>query len=542
MNTTKTNGSAPLSRQVGALGMLFTAVAGMVGSGWLFASLYAAQIAGPAAIISWLIGGFVAMTLALVYSELGGMLPVAGALARIPHFSHGSTNSFMAGWLCWIAYVTTAPIEVTAVLDYASNYVPWLTISEHGERVLSLHGVSVAAVLMLIFTGINLLGVKWLAHTNTTITFWKLVVPFAAPIILLVVGFRYENFFNAGGFAPNGVAGVFGAVSSGGVMFCLFGFRTAIDMAGEAKNPQRTVPMAMIGAVTLSLVLYILLQIAFIGVIPPDHLKNGWHGISEQVPGGPFAAFATILGLHTLALALYCDAIISPAGTGLAYTGATARINYAMSKNGQVPRFFERLNRFGVPVWSLVFNFFVGMIIFLPFSGWSTLVSFISSAVILSLAFGPVTLVAMRYQVPDLKRPFRLPFGVALSAVSFIFVGFIIYWTGWQTNWKVFLTVIGGLLFFAGNCIYRKIDTKSLSLREASWWWPYVIGMALISYFGNFGGGLGLLAHGIDLIIIAFFSLAIFALAIKLRLPSNQVRQLIQAEEGHFIDGNRGQS
>ncbi len=72
MFTTKTNGSAPLSRQVGALGMLFTAVSGMVGSGWLFASLYAAQIAGPAAIISWLIGGFVAMTLAMVYSELGG--------------------------------------------------------------------------------------------------------------------------------------------------------------------------------------------------------------------------------------------------------------------------------------------------------------------------------------------------------------------------------------------------------------------------------------------------------------------------------------
>ncbi len=117
-------------------------------------------------------------------------------------------------------------------------------------------------------------------------------------------------------------------------MFSLFGFRTALDMAGEAKNPQRDVPLAMIGAVGICLVIYVLLQVAFIGVIPPDHLKHGWHEISEKVPGGPFAGFAAMLGVTWLAFALYIDAVVSPAGTGLAYTGATARINYAMSKNG----------------------------------------------------------------------------------------------------------------------------------------------------------------------------------------------------------------
>ncbi|MCK9910038.1 amino acid permease, partial [Microbacteriaceae bacterium K1510] len=124
---------------------------GIMGSGWLFASLYAAQIAGPAAIISWMIGGGVALLLALIYAELGGMLPLAGAIARIPYFSHGSMSGFMAGWLCWIAYVATAPIEVTAVLQYTSNYLPWLTTTVGGNRVLTGHGLAVAIVLLLGF-------------------------------------------------------------------------------------------------------------------------------------------------------------------------------------------------------------------------------------------------------------------------------------------------------------------------------------------------------------------------------------------------------
>jgi amino acid transporter len=503
----------------------------MIGSGWLFASMYAAQIAGPAAVFSWVIGGGISIALALVYAELGGMLPVAGAIARIPHFSHGSICSFFAGWLCWVAYVTTAPIEVTAVLDYSSNYLPWLTMTEHGERVLSTEGILVAGVLMLVFVGINLLAVKWLAHANTTITFWKLAVPFIAPIILIAVGFRSGNFVDIGGFAPNGIAGVFGAVSSGGVMFSLFGFRTAIDMAGEAKNPQRTVPLAMIGAVVISLAIYILLQVAFIGVIPIDHLKDGWHQISENVPGGPFAAFASILGLQWLALALYIDAVISPSGTGLAYTGVTARINYAMSRNGQIPRIFEKLNRFRVPVWSLLFNFVVGMIIFLPFPGWSELVGFISASVVLSFAFGPVTLAALRYQIPELQRPFHLPYGIVFSAIAFIFVGFVVYWTGWETNWKVFLTVLIGLIVLTLTRITSSETSEPLNLKESIWIWPYIFGLGAISYLGSYGKGQGLISEGLAMVVIAIFSLAIFVLALKLRLPDEQARSLVSKEE-----------
>lgn len=489
--------------------------------------MYSAQIAGPAAIFSWLIGGGVSITIALVYAELGGMLPIAGGIARIPQFSHGSVCSFMAGWLCWIAYVTTAPIEVTAMLEYSSNYLPWLIVTERSERVLSHEGLIVAAVLMLVFTAINMVGVKWLAKVNATVTFWKLLVPVVAGIALITVGFRLENFTEFGGFSPNGISGILGAVSTGGVMFSLFGFRTIMDMAGETKNPQRNVPLAIIGSLIICLIIYILLQVAFIGVIPADHLKNGWDQISKNVPGGPFAAFAAMLGLQWLAFSLYVDAVISPAGTAVAYTGATARINYAMSKNGQLPKIFEKLNRFNVPVWGLLFNFAIGMFVFLPFPAWSELVGFISSAVILSFAFGPISLAALRYQTPDMNRPFKLPFGVIFSAVSFVLVGFVIYWTGWEINWKVFLVTIFGLVLLYVARITGKTAKDSLNMKQAAWFWPYILGLGAVSYFGTYGHGRGLLNEAEAMSIIAVFSLVIFALAVKLRLSDDEAKRLI---------------
>ena len=519
-----------LQRSIGPIGLMFTGLSGIIGSGWLFASLYAAQIAGPAAVFSWIVGGFIALALTLAYAELGGMLPVAGALARIPHFSHGSINSFLAGWLCWIAYVATAPIEVTAVLQYSSNYLPWLITTAQGERVLSHHGLIVAATLMLVFTTVNLLGVQWLTRANTAITYWKLAVPLAVALVLIDKGFRADNFCHTGGFAPNGIAGVFGAVSDGGVMFSLLGFRMALDMAGEAKNPHRDVPLAMIGAMGICVVLYLMLQVAFIGVIPPSLLKHGWHGISETTPGGPFAGFATMLGLQWLAIALYFDAVISPSGTGLAGTAATSRINYAMAKNGQFPAVFQRVNRFQVPAWSLVFNFLVGMLLFLPFPGWAELVGFISSAVVLSLAFGPVSLAALRLQLPDLKRPFRVPYATVYSAICFVFVGYVVYWTGWETNWKVLLSAFIGLLFLALGRARRRAK-EPLHLRASGWIWPYLGGLGLISYAGSYGHGIGILPHGVDMVVITLFSLAIFALSVKLRLSAQEVERLLADEE-----------
>ncbi len=141
-----------MRRDVGLVGLTFASLGSIIGSGWLFGALFAAQAAGPAALVSWGLGGLAVILLALIHAELGSMYPVAGGSARFPHFSHGSIVGFAIGWIAWIGAVTTAPIEVEAALQYATHYAGWLTWQSGDTTVLTVYGYGVAAVLMLVFT------------------------------------------------------------------------------------------------------------------------------------------------------------------------------------------------------------------------------------------------------------------------------------------------------------------------------------------------------------------------------------------------------
>src|SRR5262245_48570307 len=115
-----------LKREIGLIGLTFVAVSGIIGSGWLFAPLSALQVAGPAALVAWLIGAIAMLLLALTFAEISAMLPVPGGIARVPHFSHGNVVSMVMGWSAWIGYSTTAPIEVEAMLKYLAPHAGWL--------------------------------------------------------------------------------------------------------------------------------------------------------------------------------------------------------------------------------------------------------------------------------------------------------------------------------------------------------------------------------------------------------------------------------
>src|SRR6187431_2019142 len=111
-----------LERRFTPFNLLLLSINGMVGSAWLFAPLYAAKIAGPAAILAWLIGGLATVIIALTFAELSVLFPVAGGTAQIPKLSHGAFTSFILSWVAWLSALTMAPIEVQAILQYASTY------------------------------------------------------------------------------------------------------------------------------------------------------------------------------------------------------------------------------------------------------------------------------------------------------------------------------------------------------------------------------------------------------------------------------------
>ena len=107
-----------LDRRIGFIGLLWTSVGSLIGSGWLFGALIAVTVAGPSALIAWGIASVIVILLALVHAELGGLFPVSGGTSRFPHYAFGSLAGVTFGWASYLQAATTAPIEVLAVIQY----------------------------------------------------------------------------------------------------------------------------------------------------------------------------------------------------------------------------------------------------------------------------------------------------------------------------------------------------------------------------------------------------------------------------------------
>lgn len=520
-----------LRRHVGIVGLLFASVGSIIGSGWLFGALNASQEAGPAAIISWALGAILILLIALVYAELGTMFPLSGGVVRFPHMAFGSFASYTSGWITFIAVSTTAPIEVEAALQYGTRYAPFTRAHEVGGdtvHTLTTLGYVAAVILMAVFVVINYYGVRWFARINNVLVWWKLAVITLVIVAFLVTAFHGSN-FTSSGFAPEGVHGVFTAIATSGIVFSYLGFRQGIELAGETDNPRRNVPIAVIGSVLLTGVLYIALQVAFIGSLDPAVLlsSGSWAQLSFENDFGPLAALATTLGLAWLAVLLYLDAIVSPGDTGLIYTTVTSRIAYAMARNGNAPQRLARTNQRGVPVAGLVVAFVIGLIAFLPFPSWQQLVGFITSATVLSFASGPLVHAALRSQVPDQERPFRLPGGHVIPLLAFWGSNLIVYWSGWGTVWKLMVAVLIGFVLLAVFMATGQLEHRRFDLRSGAWTLPWLGGLTLVSFLGDYDGGLGVIGFGVAIPVLLVLSVAIYVMAYRLRLSPEEAKAYI---------------
>jgi amino acid transporter len=521
-----------MRREVGLVALLFTSVGSIIGSGWLLGALNASVIAGPGALVSWLIGAVAVLLLALVHAELGGMYPVTGGSARFPHYSFGSLVGFASGWFAFLGAVTVAPIEVEAALQYATNYIPGLTELSGNVVVLTGLGYGVAVLLMLAFVIINILGVKWLAEANKYAVYWKIAIPVLTVIVLLIVSHHFGNFTARGGFFANGLPAVFSAVATGGIIFAYIGFEQAVQFGAESQNPRRNIPLAVIGSVILGVILYLALQVAFTTSLDPKVLNQGWSHIASSFQGaafGPFAALATALGLGWLAVLLYVDAVVSPAGTGLIYLGSSTRLAFGMARNRYLPEGLAFLSDRRVPLFSILFAFVCGMLLFLPFPSWQRLVGFITSATLLTYGLQSIALAALRKQVPDQERPFRLPWAGVIAPLSFVIANELILFSTWDVLWKLLLAIVVGFVLLAVSALTAAPARRpKLELMNAYWLGPYLIGLGAISYLGSKSfGGSDRLHFGWDMLVLAIFSLAIYFLAVALRLKDHQAREYI---------------
>jgi amino acid transporter len=518
---------------MGLIGATWASETSIIGSGWLFGALFAAQAAGTAALLGWVIGGVAVAILALVHAELGGMYPVSGGTARFPHFAYGSVAGISFGFFSWVQAITVAPVECYAVFTYMSYY--W-----HGaynpDGTISAAGIWASVGLMAIFTAINFLAMRLFNRVNAAITWWKVAVPVFA-IIVLLFKFHGSNFGAGGGFMPYGAKALFGAIPSAGIIFAYLGFEQADQLAGEIKDPQRNLPRAIILAVTIGIAIYVMLQVVFIGALPASQLTHGFAGINNaDVLAGPFAGLAGLVGLGWLATLLRIDAVISPSGTGLIYVTSTSRVSYGLARNRYFPQIFQRVDARGVPWVSLLLAFVAGLFFLLPFPSWHSLVGLVTLASVLMYAGAPLSMGAFRRTVPDADRPYRVPGGAVLAPVAFIVANLIMYWSGFEVIWKLAVVLVVGYVLIGASMAFDK-QRPPLDWRSAQWLPVYLIGMGIISWLGQYSGGAvkppvntNTIPFWWDMVVVAAFSLVIFYWAMATRLPREEMLNLVNRQ------------
>jgi amino acid transporter len=194
-----------------------------------------------------------------------------------------------------------------------------------------------------------------------------------------------------------------------------------------------------------------------------------------------------------------------------------------------VPKLFlVEDERTDVPLWGVIMSGALGLLFLLPFPSWGKLVSVVTGAVVLMYAGAPLALGSLRRSRPELRRPYRLPAAGLLAPASFVFATFIAYWSGWQTISTLMLALVLGYGFMGlSRKLHLDLEPPPIEWASARWLFPYLVGLSVVSYLGDFGhggilggvgpfhhvlvGGRGLIPLWWDLACLTVLGLAIFA-------------------------------
>ncbi len=496
--------------------LIMSGVGTIIGSGWLFSAAHAASTAGPAAIFSWIIGAIMVLIIALNLIEITSIAPIRmGSMGYFLRYTHGNFASFLAEWTILIGFISSIPSEAIASTEYLSdwNYDFTHGLFNHQSNNLTLSGLIVSSILCIIYFIINYYSLKILAKSIKYITFFKLITPIIAIISFLLVGFHASNFSIVGdhSFAPYGISGILTAVTTSGIIYAFNGFQAPISFAAESENPKRNIPIALITSVLIAAIIYICLQIAYLGAMPSKLLLiNGWKNLNFS---SPFASLALALNLNLIALLLYIDAFISPSGTGIIYTSLSSRVLCSMNDN--MPKFITKLDPVtNLPKIALCLVLLLSFVALWLLPSWNKLAGVISIGYVLCYATVPVSSASFRKLTPQKinNNMIRICGMQFFAPISFILATFMLYWSSWPLNGQIIFIVLLGLPIYGYYAIKRK-ENFLKQLMKAAWIISYLLFVALFGYLGSEQfGGLNIITnnYGLDHILLASLSLIFF--------------------------------
>lgn len=369
------------------------------------------------------------LILSLLLGEIASFRPVRGLFGRLLTISHNPDMGFVVAISNWVGLLLTIPSEAQATIQYLSTAYPKLEPYIFSNHDLTYVGILCVIVLIFIYGLINYWGVKTLTKFTNFMTIFKIGVPVLTGLILLYTSFNAHNFVAYhDSFNPYGYGAVFSAVVTCGIFYSFYGFGTIATFCSEIKNPKRNIPLELTGCIVICLIIYLLLQVAFIGALPSHLLAHGWHELNFT---SPLAQLMLLLNLNVFAICLYIDAAISPSGTATVYAGSAGRIFTGMAQDKQMPQFFAKMHeQFNLSRRSLIFGLLICIGIVLFFRNWQQLMIVVAVFQLLTCVAIPIAYVKLNTDMKKEGDIFHVPCGRILSGFVYLLVSYLIIQSG----------------------------------------------------------------------------------------------------------------
>ncbi|MEV5985466.1 amino acid permease [Streptomyces sp. NPDC052051] len=428
-----------LKRHMGLFHLVCFGVGAIVGTGIFVGLSESVAQAGPAVVVSFVLAAITCVFTAFAFAELGGAIPVSGSSYSFAYAGLGEGTAFLVGWCLLLEY----GISVSAVAVGWSQYVNELLHSLTGWTLPAALSagpgdggmINLPAVIVIALASVLLVrGVRESAGATAAMAILKLVILVA----FCVIGYTAFKDGNLTPFSPAGLGGIGAGTTA--AFFSYIGFDAITTAGEEAKNPRRDIPVAILVCIGVVTLLYCAVALAAIGAIGgpevggrPAALSYVVNQVTGSTIGGGVIAFGAVVAIASVVLAVMY--------------GQT-RILMSMSRDGLIPRVFERISpKTSTPVAGTLL---VALVFAIPaaFASLDSVVNLCTIGTLAIMAVVNIAVMALRRREPGLARTFRVPLYPVMPLLGVAFCLYLIYQTGW-TTWAQFVAflAVGSLVY-----------------------------------------------------------------------------------------------
>jgi basic amino acid/polyamine antiporter, APA family len=450
------NDDKSLKRSIGPIGLTLLGLGSIIGAGiFIVTGVASANYSGPALVISFIISAVACTFTALCYAEFASMIPISGSVYTYTYVTMGEIWAWMIGWVLIFEYLISASAVAVGWSSYSVGLLSsaGINLPAYLTGSMSIGGfINLPAVLIiLLLTGILILGAKESARVNAAIVIANMLVI----LLFIVVGMKYINPANYHPFTPYGIAGVFQGAAM--VFFAYIGFDAVSTAAEEAKDPQKSLPKGIIGSLIISSILYIIVALVLTGMVPYYLLNNA----------APVTFALQYVGSHLVASIVAIGALFGITSVLLTSLFGQTRIFFAMSRDGLLPTLFSKVHpNFRSPVTSIILVGIVASFI-AAFFPLAAIIELVNIGTLSAFIFLAISIIILRKQRPDLPRGFRCPLVPMIPIISILSCFFLITQLSPITLQRFVISlVIGVAVYLIYGFRKSKINNKEFEIDD----------------------------------------------------------------------------